>query len=57
MSRAQLARRLDRLEKHSAEAQALGAECLALVDQFIAAGGDMAELADVFGLDAEGGRL
>lgn len=55
MSRARLAGRLARLEQRSAEAQALGAEVLALVDEFLAEGGDIAELLPLFGLDhAEG---
>lgn len=54
MSRARLARRMDRLERHSAEAQSLGVEVLALVDEYLAAGGDVAELMELFGLDGAG---
>lgn len=54
MSRARLAGRLERLEQHSTQAQALGAEVLALVDECLAAGGDVAELVELFGLDGSG---
>lgn len=54
MSRARLARRMDRLEQRSTEAQALGKEVLALVDEYLAAGGDLAELTELFGLDGAG---
>ncbi|MBO7938941.1 hypothetical protein JTP77_023895 [Streptomyces sp. S9] len=50
MTRARLAGRMARLEQRSAEAQALGAEVLALVDRFLDEGGDLAELAGLFGL-------
>jgi len=56
VSRARLAGRMARLEQRSAEAQALGAEVLALVDEYLAEGGDVAELMELFGLDDTEGR-
>lgn len=54
MSRLQA--RLDRLERGGStpSSRALGREVLALVDAFLADGGDLADLADVFNLDSKG---
>ncbi|SBT91385.1 hypothetical protein GA0115233_103017 [Streptomyces sp. DI166] len=55
MSARGLRQRLDRLERGTPSAQALGVEVLALVDAYIEDGGDLAELLPLFGL-APGGE-
>ncbi|MFC4500668.1 MULTISPECIES: hypothetical protein [Streptomyces] len=50
MSRGRLQARLTRLEQGTPEARRLGAEVLALVDEYLADGGDPAELLEMFGL-------
>ncbi|MGW1669009.1 hypothetical protein [Streptomyces sp. NPDC002324] len=46
--------RLTRLERGTPQAQELGREVNALIDQFLADGGDVAELLPLFGLDDGG---
>jgi len=53
MSRRRLAARVTRLEEGTPAARELGRQVLAALDQFVADGGDVAELADVFGLTPE----
>lgn len=48
--RGRLHARLDRLERGTPAAQALGREVMALVDHYVAEGGDVAELLPLFGL-------
>lgn len=43
--------RLDRLEHGTPAARALGAEVMRLVDQYLDEGGDIADIAPLFGLD------
>lgn len=50
MSRGRLSARLERLERGTPAAQVLGAEVMRLVDEYVAEGGDLAELLPVFGL-------
>lgn len=54
--RGRLHSRLDRLERGTPTAQALGSEVLALLDEYLADGGDVAELLPLFGLGDEEGR-
>ncbi|MGW3846896.1 hypothetical protein [Streptomyces fagopyri] len=49
--------RVQRLERGTPAAHALGAEVMRLVDEFLTAGGDLADIAPLFGLgEGEGQR-
>jgi hypothetical protein len=52
----QLRARLDRLENGTPAARALGAEVMRLVDQFLDEGGDIADIAPIFGLGEAAGE-
>lgn len=56
MSRGRLSARLDRLERGTPAAAALGAEVMRLVDQYLDEGGDLADLLPIFGLAEETGE-